>query len=349
MIKTVEFVDGAARMIDQTRLPTEKVFVDCRTIEEVGQAIKTMIIRGAPAIGVAAAMGVSLGADAISAEDFDGFYSQLEKKCDELAKSRPTAVNLAWGIDRMKRVARAGKDLSLPALKKRLREEAQIICDEDIAANQAMGSFGQTLIADGNNVLTHCNAGALATAGFGTALGVIRAAVNAGKKVNVLANETRPFLQGARLTVWELMEDNIPVKLITDSMAGYFMQKKQVDVVVVGADRIAANGDVANKIGTYMVAILAKNHNIPFYVAAPISTLDLSLASGEEIPIEERSADEVTTINNKRMAPEGAVVAHPAFDVTPHHLVTAIITDKGIALPPFIESLKKLAGESANP
>jgi methylthioribose-1-phosphate isomerase len=348
MIKTIEFVDGAVRMIDQTRLPTEKVFVDCRTIEDVSRAIKTMIIRGAPAIGVAAAMGVSLGADAISADAFDDFYAQLEKKCAELAKSRPTAVNLAWGIERMQRVASAGKDLAITDLKKRLREEAQIICDEDIAANRAMGSFGQTLIADGNNVLTHCNAGALATAGFGTALGVIRASVNAGKRINVLANETRPFLQGARLTVWELMEDNIPVKLITDSMAGHFMQKKQVDVVVVGADRIAANGDVANKIGTYMVAILAKNHNIPFYVAAPISTLDLSLASGEEIPIEERSADEVTTINNKRMAPEGTVVAHPAFDMTPHQLVTAIITDKGIAQPPFTESLKKLAGESTN-
>ncbi len=348
MIKTIEFVDGAARMIDQTRLPTETVFVDCRTIEDVGRAIKTMIIRGAPAIGVAAAMGVSLGADAISADDFDSFYSQLEPMCDELGKSRPTAVNLAWGIDRMKRVARDNNGLAIPELKKRLRTEAQTICDEDIAANKAMGSFGQTLIADGNNILTHCNAGALATAGFGTALGVIRASVNAGKKINVLANETRPFLQGARLTVWELMEDNIPVKLITDSMAGHFMQKKQVDVVVVGADRIAANGDVANKIGTYMVAILAKNHNIPFYVAAPISTLDLSLASGEEIPIEERSADEVTTINHKRMAPEGAVVAHPAFDMTPHQLVTAIITDKGIARPPFTESLKKLAGDSAN-
>jgi methylthioribose-1-phosphate isomerase len=344
MIKTIEWVDDQVRMIDQTRLPTEKVFVDCQTIEDVSRAIKTMIIRGAPAIGVAAAMGVSLGAEAIVAEDFAGFYAELEKKCAELAKSRPTAVNLAWGIDRMKQVARAGKDLDIPDLKKRLREESQTICDEDIAANQAMGAFGQTLIADGNNVLTHCNAGALATAGFGTALGVIRASVNAGKKINVLANETRPFLQGARLTVWELMEDNIPVKLITDSMAGYFMQKKQVDVVVVGADRIAANGDVANKIGTYMVAILAKNHNIPFYVAAPISTLDLSLTSGEEIPIEERSAEEVTTINNKRMAPVGAVVAHPAFDVTPNGLVTAIITDKGIALPPFTESLKKLAG-----
>ncbi|GJL77567.1 MAG: methylthioribose-1-phosphate isomerase [Nitrospinaceae bacterium] len=343
MIKTVEFIDGAARMIDQTRLPTEKVFVDCRTIEEVGHAIKTMIIRGAPAIGVAAAMGVSLGADAIEAEDFESFYAQLENKCDTLAQSRPTAVNLAWAIERMKRVARDSKNQSLPDLKKRLREEAQTVCDEDIGANQAMGGFGQSLIQDGSNILTHCNAGALATAGFGTALGVIRAAVNAGKKVNVLANETRPFLQGARLTVWELMEDHIPVKLITDSMAGYFMQQKQVDVVVVGADRIAANGDVANKIGTYMVSILAKNHNIPFYVAAPVSTLDLSLATGEQIPIEQRSAEEVTTINNKRMAPEGAAVAHPAFDVTPNHLITAIITDKGIAQPPFTESLKKLA------
>lgn len=346
MIKTVELIDGAARMIDQTRLPTETVFVDCRSIEEVGHAIKTMIIRGAPAIGVAAAMGVSLGADAIEADNFESFYSELETKCDALAQSRPTAVNLAWGIERMKQVARDSKDQPLPDLKKRLRAEAQTICEEDIAANQSMGAFGQTLISDGNNILTHCNAGALATAGFGTALGVIRAAVNAGKKINVLANETRPFLQGARLTVWELMEDNIPVKLITDSMAGYFMQQSQVDVVVVGADRIAANGDIANKIGTYMVANLAKNHSIPFYVAAPISTLDLSLATGAEIPIEQRSADEVTIINNKRMAPEGATVAHPAFDVTPNALVTAIITDKGIALPPFTESLKKLAGKN---
>ncbi len=346
-IKTVEYVDGAARMIDQTRLPTEKVFVDCRTIEEVGHAIKTMIIRGAPAIGVAAAIGVSLGANAIEAQDFDSFYAQLEKKCDELGHSRPTAVNLAWSIERMQRVARDCKNLSIRQVKIRLREEAQMLLEQDIAANQSMGSFGQTLIEDGSNIMTHCNAGALATAGFGTALGVIRAAVNSGKKVNVLANETRPFLQGARLTVWELMEDHIPVKLITDSMAGHFMQKKEVDVVVVGADRIAANGDVANKIGTYMVAILAKNHNIPFYVAAPISTLDLSLASGTEIPIEERSADEVAQINNKRIAPLGAVIAHPAFDITPNELITAIITDKGIARPPYTESLKRLADETA--
>lgn len=344
MIKTVELIDGAVRMIDQTRLPMEKVFVDCRTIEDVGRAIQSMVIRGAPAIGVAAAMGVSLGADAIKAEDFESFFSRLEKKCDSLARSRPTAVNLAWAVERMKRLARECRDQSLPRLKQRLREEAQTIHDEDVGANQAIGGFGQTLIPDGSNILTHCNAGALATAGFGTALGVIRAAVNAGKKINVLANETRPFLQGARLTVWELMEDRIPVKLITDGMAGYFMQQKQVDAVVVGADRIAANGDVANKIGTYMASVLAKHHNIPFYVAAPISTLDFSMATGDEIPIEQRSADEVTTINNKRMAPEGAVAAHPAFDVTPNPLIAAIITDKGVARPPFIESLKKLAG-----
>ena len=346
LIKTVEYIDGAARMIDQTRLPMEKVFVDCRTIEEVGHAIKTMIIRGAPAIGVAAAIGVSLGANAIEAGDFDSFYAQLEQECGELGRSRPTAVNLAWGIERMKRVARECKNLSTRQIKARLKEEADSILKEDIAANKTMGAFGQTLIQDGSNILTHCNAGALATAGFGTALGIIRAAVNAGKKVNVLANETRPFLQGARLTVWELMEDDIPVKLITDSMAGYFMKKKEIDVVVVGADRIAANGDVANKIGTYTMAILAENHHIPFYVAAPISTLDLSLTSGEQIPIEERSADEVARINNKRIAPEGTVIAHPAFDVTPNELITAIITDKGIARPPYTDSLQQLAAKT---
>ncbi|KMP11777.1 methylthioribose-1-phosphate isomerase [Candidatus Nitromaritima sp. SCGC AAA799-A02] len=343
MIKTVEYVNGAVRMIDQTRLPQEKVFVDCKTIEDVDHAIRTMVVRGAPAIGVSAAMGVSLGAESIVADDFDSFYAALEKKCSALAKSRPTAVNLAWGIERMKRVTRESSGLSLPELKQRLKQEALDICEEDIAANKAMGEFGQSLIADGSAVLTHCNAGALATAGFGTALGVIRAAVNAGKRIEVLADETRPFLQGARLTVWELMEDNIPVKLITDNMSGFFMKNKQIDVVVVGADRIAGNGDVANKIGTYMIAVMAHKHGIPFYVAAPISTLDLSLTSGEQIPIEERSEDEVASFNNKRIAPEGAKVAHPAFDVTPSDLVTAIITDKGIAKPPYTESLKNLA------
>ncbi len=346
MIKTVEYIDGVVRMIDQTRLPTETVFVDCNTIEEVGEAIRTMIVRGAPAIGVAAAMGVSLGANSIDADDYDAFYAKLESMCDALAQSRPTAVNLAWSIERMKAVAQSVRDRPVSEIKQRLREEAQAICEEDIAACRALGDFGQHFIENGNHVLTHCNAGALATAGYGTALGVVRSAVNAGKNIEVLANETRPFLQGARLTVWELMQDRIPVKLITDSMCGHFMQKNQIDVVVVGADRIAANGDVANKIGTYMVAILAKNHNIPFYVAAPISTLDLSLSSGEQIPIEERSAEEVAQIGDRRIAPEGATIAHPAFDVTPHELVTAIITDKGVARPPYTESLKRLADKS---
>ena len=343
MIKTVEYIDGIVRMIDQTRLPLEKVFIDCKTIDDVADAIKTMVIRGAPAIGVSAAMGVSLAAEMIQADNFEKFYTQLENKCLNLAQSRPTAVNLAWAIERMKSVARESKSLSISELKKRLKQESIDICKEDIESNMAMGSFGQTLINDGSTVLTHCNAGALATAGFGTALGVIRAAVNAGKKIEVLADETRPFLQGARLTVWELMEDNIPVKLITDNMSGFFMKNNQVDVVVVGADRIAGNGDVANKIGTYMVAVLAQKHQIPFYVAAPISTLDLSLNSGEEIPIEQRSEDEVMTLNNKRITPEGASAAHPAFDITPNDLVTAIITDKGIARPPYITSLKNLS------
>jgi len=343
MIKTVEYLDGVVRMIDQTRLPLEKVFVDCKSIDDVANAIKTMVIRGAPAIGVSAAMGVSLGAESIYADTFDAFYSQLEDKCIPLVNSRPTAVNLAWGIERMKRVARESRLLSIPELKKKLKQEALDICKEDIESNMAMGNFGQTLINDGSTVLTHCNAGALATAGFGTALGVIRAAINAGKKIDVLADETRPFLQGARLTVWELMEDNIPVKLITDNMSGFFMKNNQVDAVVVGADRIAGNGDVANKIGTYMVAVLAQKHQIPFYVAAPISTLDLSLNSGEEIPIEQRSEGEVVSLNNKRITPEGASAAHPAFDITPNDLVTAIITDKGIAKPPYIASLRKLA------
>ena len=343
MIKTVEYVDDYVRMIDQTRLPLEKVFVDCKTIDDVANAIKTMVVRGAPAIGVSAAMGVSLGAEAIQAESFDAFYAELEEKCLALEKSRPTAINLVWGIERMKRVARESKYLSIPKLKQRLKEEALDIYEEDISANKSMGDFGQTLINDGSTVLTHCNAGALATAGFGTALGVIRAAINAGKKVEVLADETRPFLQGARLTVWELMEDNIPVKLITDNMSGFFMKNNQIDLVVVGADRIAGNGDVANKIGTYMVAVMAQKHGVPFYVAAPISTLDLTLSSGEKIPIEQRSENEVAYVNNKRITPEGANVAHPAFDITPNNLITAIITNKGIAKPPYTTSLKQLA------
>ena len=345
MIKTIEYVDGVVRMIDQTRLPVEKKFVDCRTIEEVGQAIKTMIIRGAPAIGVAAAMGVSLGADSIEAENYNDFYRTLEEKCNRLGQSRPTAVNLAWGINRMKKVAQQNNALPIGELKSKLREEALSILTEDISTNQMMGQHGQTLVKDGSVILTHCNAGALATAGFGTALGVVRAAANAGKDIKVLANETRPFLQGARLTTWELKEDGIPVKLITDNMCGFFMNKQEIDLVVVGADRIAANGDVANKIGTYMVAVLAKENNIPFYVAAPVSTLDLSLASGKEIPIEERSSKEVTYINEKQISPDEVEAAHPAFDITSNHLVTAIITENGIGRAPFTESLKALANK----
>ena len=345
MIKTIEYIDGIVRMIDQTRLPLEKKFIDCRTIEEVGHAIKTMVIRGAPAIGVAAAMGASLGADSIEASSFEDFYHAFEEKCDRLGQSRPTAVNLAWAISRMKQTAQRNKSLPITQLKSRLKEEALTILTEDITTNQAMGQHGQTLIKDGNVVLTHCNAGALATAGFGTALGVVRAAANAGKNIRVLANETRPFLQGARLTTWELKEDGIPVKLITDNMCGFFMNKQEVDLVVVGADRIAANGDVANKIGTYMVAVLAKENNIPFYVAAPVSTLDLSIASGNGIPIEERSSEEVTNINQQRISPEGIEAKHPAFDITYNHLISAIITENGIAYPPFTESLKALANQ----
>ncbi len=346
MVKTIEYIDGVVRMIDQTRLPLETVYVDCKTVEEVGHAIKNMIIRGAPAIGVAAAMGVSLAAESIDEDAFDPFYSRLEKKCGDLAQSRPTAVNLFWGIERMKRVARENKRLPIPELKKRLEQESKVICKEDIEANKRMGDHGQAMVQDGNRILTHCNAGALATAGFGTALGVIRAAVNAGKKVQVFASETRPFLQGARLTTWELKEDNIPVKLITDNMCGYFMKNKEIDLVVVGADRIAANGDVANKIGTYMAAVLAHENHIPFYVGAPISTLDLSAASGNEIPIEQRAEDEVAIINGIRIAPEGIEAPHPAFDITPHRLVTAIITENGIARPPYKETLKQLAQTS---
>ena len=345
MINTIEYVNGVVRMIDQTRLPLEKVFVDCHTIEDVGHAIKTMVIRGAPAIGVAAAMGISLAANSINTSNFEEFYQELERKCNLLGQSRPTAVNLAWAINRMKQVTQKNKLLPIPELKSKLKEEALTVLKEDITTNQAMGQHGQTLVKNNSVILTHCNAGALATAGFGTALGVIRAAVNIGKNIKVIANETRPFLQGARLTTWELKEDNIPVKLITDNMCGFFMSKNEIDLVVVGADRIAANGDVANKIGTYMVAVLAKENNIPFYVAAPISTLDFSLASGAEIPIEERSSDEVTKINQKQISPEGVEAAHPAFDITPNHLISAIITENGIANAPYKKSLKALANQ----
>jgi methylthioribose-1-phosphate isomerase len=339
MVETIQWTSAGVVMIDQTRLPREERYVTCRTYEEVAEAVRSMVIRGAPAIGVAAAMGIALGVAQADGNDLD---SQFDKICDALARTRPTAVNLFWAIDRMKRVFAESRGLSLSQLRDRLITEAQQIRLEDIAINQAIGRNGAALVPDGKTVLTHCNAGALATAGYGTALGVIRAAVSAGKKIDVFADETRPFLQGSRLTVWELQQDAIPATLITDNMAGHFLKSGRIGCVVVGADRIAANGDVANKIGTYTLAVLAKENGVPFFVAAPISTLDLTLASGDEIPIEQRAASEVTHIFGVAVAPEGTEVQNPAFDVTPNRYVSAIITERGVARAPYGESLRGL-------
>ncbi|MCP9495701.1 MAG: S-methyl-5-thioribose-1-phosphate isomerase [Pyrinomonadaceae bacterium MAG19_C2-C3] len=345
MIKTVEWTNEGVRMIDQRVLPTEVTYLTLRSYEEVADAIKTMVVRGAPAIGVSAAFGLALGAKQAVGTDATDLEQDFDYMCQVMSETRPTAVNLFWAIERMRdafRRARA-ETSSVETIKQRLVEEAQKIYDEDIKANRALGQFGGELLNDGATVLTHCNAGALATAGdYGTALGVIRGARDAGKRIAVIADETRPFLQGTRLTAWELAQDDIPVTIITDNMAGHVMKQGKVDAVVVGADRIAANGDTANKIGTYMVAVLAREHGIPFYVAAPISTIDLTLASGDEIPIEERNAREVTHIREQRFAPEGVAVQNPAFDVTPNKLVAAIITDKGIARAPYTESLRKM-------
>jgi methylthioribose-1-phosphate isomerase len=336
MIETIQWTDAGVVMIDQTRLPRQEVYVTCTDYQQVAEAIRSMVIRGAPAIGVAAAMGIALGMlHAKSSADFDGI-------CETIRTTRPTAVNLFWAIERMRRVFAESSTFSLTEIRERLIAEAIQIRIEDIAINECIGKNGAPLIPDGKTVLTHCNAGALATAGYGTALGVIRAAVASGKKIDVFADETRPFLQGARLTIWELQHDHIPATLITDNMAGHFLHSGRIGCVVVGADRIASNGDVANKIGTYSVAVLAKENNVPFYVAAPISTLDLSLASGDEIPIEQRAAAEVTHLHGIPVAPEGTEVANPAFDVTPHRYVTAIITERGVARAPYVDALRKL-------
>ncbi len=337
---------GSVRLIDQTRLPGEEVYIECRTVEEVAEAIRTMKVRGAPAIGVTAAMGLALGAQTIQAETFKNFQQALEGMAALLSRTRPTAVNLAWGLRRLLDLAKKSRDLSVPEIKAALIAEARKIREEDIQNNRAMGQHGQTLIPDPARILTHCNAGGLATAGYGTAVGVIRAAAEAGKRIMVWVDETRPLLQGARLTAWELVRTGIPATLIADNMAGALMGRGQVDVVVVGADRIARNGDVANKIGTYSVALLARAHGIPFYVAAPISTLDLSLADGSQIPIEERAPEEVTHHGGRRLAPQGVRVVNPAFDVTPASCVDAIITERGIAQPPYDVSLPRLAGEA---
>ena len=341
MVKTIEWTPGGVVMIDQTRLPAEEAYVKCRDYLEVADAIRTMVIRGAPAIGCAAAMGFAIGVLKAGDEDLD---SQVDKICEILASTRPTAVNLFWAIERMRKLYRGLREqgVGLDLIRQRLVREAEQVLAEDIASNQALGKHGAPLLPAGGTVMTHCNAGALATGGYGTALGVIRAAVERGNALDVLANETRPFMQGARLTVWELQQDDIPVTLLTDNMAGHMMQRGRVQAVVVGADRIAANGDVANKIGTYSVAVLARESGIPFYVAAPTSTVDLGLGSGEEIPIEERAPEEVTQVQGLQIAPHETRVCNPAFDVTPSHFVTAIITENGVAVPPYDEALRAL-------
>ncbi len=345
MIKTVEWTSDGVRMLDQRLLPDQEVYLTLRSFEEVADAIRNMVVRGAPAIGISAAMGIALGASQSVGTSVADLEDDFQYICDLMSQTRPTAVNLFWAIERMrsafKRYEASTKDVQ--DLKDKLVNEAQLILQEDLDANRAIGRYGAELIQDGATVLTHCNAGALATGGdYGTALGVIRGARDAGKRVAVIADETRPYLQGLRLTAWELAKDNIPVTVITDNMAGHVMKQGKIDAVVVGADRIAANGDAANKIGTYMVAVLAKEHDIPFYVAAPISTLDLSISTGDQIPIEERDAREITHIRDQQLAPEGVRVHNPAFDVTPHQLITAIITDRGVARTPYEKSLRGL-------
>jgi methylthioribose-1-phosphate isomerase len=346
-IKPIEYRHGVVRMIDQRLLPTEELWLEYSDYQTVAEAIRTMVIRGAPAIGVAAAYGVALGARDIEAEAFEDFYAALEEICDVLAATRPTAVNLFWALERMKAKARELTGTPIPEIKAALLDEAHTIAAQDEAINRSMGRHGAELIADGARVLTHCNAGALATGGYGTALGVIRAAVENGKQISVLADETRPFLQGSRLTAWELHKDGIPVTLICDNMAGALMRQGEIDCVIVGADRIAANGDVANKIGTYSVAVLAKEHGIPFYVAAPLSTIDLDIPDGDHIPIEERDTNEVTHCGQSRLAPEGVKVRNPAFDVTPSRLITAIITERGVVRGNYLAGLALLFKETA--
>ena len=347
MIPTVEWKNGIVRMLDQTKLPLETVYNECKDYQTVARGIRELWVRGAPAIGVAAAMGLALGAQQISASAFEEFWLKFEEICSHMAATRPTAVNLFWAIERIKKFVQENRDKGVEAIQALLVQESQRMLDEDVETNKKIGSYGSVFVADDDNIITHCNAGSIATAGYGTAEGVMRAAVEEGKKIHVYIDETRPVLQGARLTAWELMQEKIPCTLITDNMAGYFMYHDMIDLAIVGADRIARNGDVANKIGTYSLAVLCKEHGIPFYVAAPLSTVDFTMESGYQIPIEERDSREVTHIFGKvQIAPDGVNVANPAFDVTPARYITAIITEKGAFHP---KDIHKLADGKTDP
>jgi methylthioribose-1-phosphate isomerase len=340
MIPTVEWKNGIVMMLDQTKLPFETVYQECKDYQTVARGIKELWVRGAPAIGVSAAMGLALGAGQVDAASFDEFWPKFEAICEEMAATRPTAVNLFWAIEHIKAFVQKNKEQSLDAIRDMLVKESQKMLDEDVATNKRIGAFGAAFVSDEDNIITHCNAGSIATAGYGTAEGVMRAAVEEGKKIHVYVDETRPVLQGARLTTWELMEEKIPCTLVTDSMAGYLLYHDMVDVAIVGADRIAKNGDVANKIGTYPLAVLCKEHGIPFYVAAPFTTIDYNTATGFDIPIEERDPREVTHVLGKtQIAPDGVTVLNPAFDVTPARYITAIITEKGAFKPQDLQHL----------
>lgn len=341
-MRPLEFKNGILTLLDQTQLPTKILYVDCKNYKEAATGIRDMIIRGAPAIGVTAAYGIVLGAFGINTDSKELFFHELEEVCSTLRNTRPTAVNLFWAIDRVYQKALANKNQEIQKIKEIILEEAYKMDAEDVETNKKIGFFGNQLIGQNDTILTHCNAGALATCDYGTALGVVRAAHENGKRIQVIADETRPYLQGARLTAWELQQDGIPVTLICDNMAGHFMKAGKIQCVIVGADRIASNGDTANKIGTYSVAVLAHENKIPFYVAAPLSTIDAVIESGDEIPIEERKAEELTHINGLRIVPEGVPVMNPAFDVTPNRYITAIITEKGLLHPPFSNSINKI-------
>lgn len=346
-MRPLDFDKGVLKLIDQRKLPGELEYVECGTFEEVADAIRDMVVRGAPAIGVSAAYGVAIGAAAAGVSSPNAFYDELERVCDHIKGARPTAVNLFWAVERMHKKALGLKGSPVEAVRESLLEEARAMDREDVETNKSIGANGNRLIKEGFTILTHCNAGALATCDYGTALGVVRAAHEAGKRISVYADETRPWLQGARLTAWELQQDGIPVTLLCDNMAGHFLKAGKIDCVIVGADRIALNGDTANKIGTYTVAVLAKENGVPFYVAAPVSTIDFKTKTGEGIPIEERPASEVTHIRGVRIAPEGISVANPAFDVTPARYITGIITEKGVLLPPYEESIPSLGKPGA--